>query len=239
MSNYRPISLLSIFSKIIEKLMYKRLYRFLEVHDILYSLQFGFRNGHSTDHALVKVTENIKFSIDNNRLACGIFIDLQKAFDTVSHSILLGKLDHYGIRGKSPDWFKSYLNDRKQFVSINGHSSSLCNIKHGVNQGSVLGVLLFLLYINDLPNISKLLNFFLFADDTNIYFESDNATDLSKTINKELRKVKSWIDCNKLVINIDKTNYVLFHSSRKKLTDLIPLKFGRGNKKEQMCKVFG
>ncbi len=228
-SNYRPISLLSIFSKIFEKIMYQRLYKFLEVGELLFHMQFGFRNGHSTDHALVSLTENIKASLDNKKFGCGIFIDLQKAFDTVNHDILLKKLEHYGIRGTSLNWFQSYLCDRKQYVSVNGHSSSACYITCGVPQGSVLGPLLFLIYINDLPNSSKLLKFFLFADDTNIYFESDDLIRLSKTVNKELKKVKTWLDCNKLALNVDKTNFVLFHSPRKKLQNLINLKLGKNS----------
>ena len=171
-SHYRPISLLSIFSKIFEKLMYKRLYSFLEVHNILYSLQFAFQENHSIDHVLVSLTESVKNTLDNKRLGCGIFIDLQRAFDTVNHKILLSKLEHYGIRGCALEWFRSYLSDRKQYVSVNGKSSSLLTVSCGVTQGSVLGPLLFLVYINDLPNASKKLTFYLFADDTNIYYES-------------------------------------------------------------------
>ncbi len=114
-------------------------------------------------------------------------------------------------------------------MSINGHSSSLCEITCGVPQGSVLGPLLFLIYINDLPNTTNVLSFFLFADDTNIYFEADDLNNLTKSINKELSKVKIWLDCNKLALNIDKTNFVLFHSPRKKLPDLINIKFGKKN----------
>ena len=239
-SNYRPIPLLSIFSKTFEKVMYQRLYKFLEVGELLFDMQFGFRSGHSTDHALVSLTESIKASLDKNRFGCGIFIDLQKAFDTLNHDILLKKLEHYGIRGIALNWFESYLRNRKQFVSVNGHSSSTCDITCGVPQGSVLGPLLFLIYINDLPNSSKLLNFFLFADDTNIYFESDDPTRLSKTVNKELKKVKSWLDCNKLALNIEKTNFVLFHSPRKKLPNLMNLKFGKSSiKKTKYVKFLG
>ena len=233
-SNYRPISLLSNFSKIFEKVMQKRLNNFLEICEVLFCMQFGFRSGHSTDHALITLTESIKSTLDNNKFGCGIFIDLQKAFDTVNHEILLSKLEYCGIRGIALNWFQSYLSHRKQFVSVNGFSSSLCDITCGVPQGSVLGPLLFLIYINDLPNSSKLLSFFLFADDTNIYFEADDLTSLTNTINRELSKVKSWLDCNKLALNIDKTNFVLFHSPRKKLPDTVILKFGK--KKIQMTK---
>ena len=112
-SNYRPISLLPIFSKIFEKLMYRRLYRFLEIHKVLYSLQFGFQENHLIDHALVSLTEAVRNTLDNKRFGCGIFIDLQKAFDTVNHRILLSKLEHYGVRGCALNWFRSYLSDRK------------------------------------------------------------------------------------------------------------------------------
>ena len=196
-SNYRPISLLSIFSKIFEKLMYRRLYKFLEIHNVLYSQQFGFQENHSIDHALVSLTEAIRNTFDNKRLGCGIFVDLQKAFDTVNHRILLSKFEHYGIRGCALEWFRSYLSDRKQYVSVNGSNSNLLYITCGVPQGSVLGPLLFLIYINDLPNASKKLAFYLFADDTNIYYESKDLSNLNKVLNKELRLVKKWLDAKR------------------------------------------
>ena len=115
---------------------------------------------------------------------CGIFIDLRKAFDTVNHDILLMKLQHYGIRNNMLSWFKSYLTDRKQFVSFNGKNTETLETNCGVPQGSILGPLLFLLYINDLPNISKALNFYLFADDTNMYYESKSLIDMEKLLTK-------------------------------------------------------
>ena len=130
--------------------MYSRLYKFLTSYNCIYELQFGFRANYSTNHALISLTEDIRDALDNNNYAGGIFIDLQKAFDTVDHDILLRKLDHYGIGGTAKDWFNSYLTNRVQFVSINGFNSTEEVMKFGVPQGSVLGPLLFLIYINDL-----------------------------------------------------------------------------------------
>ena len=239
-SNYRPISLLPIFSKIFEKLMYRRLFRFLEVHNVLYSLQFGFQENHSIDHALVSLTEAIRNTLNNKRFGCGIFIDLQKAFDTVNHEILLSKLEHYGVRGCALEWFRSYLSDRKQYVSVNGSNSNLLSITCGVPQGSVLGPLLFLVYINDLPNASKKLNFYLFADDTNIYCESKDFSNLLKIVNKELRSMKRWLDANKLSLNIDKTNYIIFHSSSRNVPSDSTIKIGKKHiKRVKFVKFLG
>ena len=224
LNNYRPISLLSIFDKIIEKLMHKRLYNFLNSQDTLFINQFGFRKNNSTAFALIQITEKIKETIDKNKYGCGIFIDLRKAFDTVNHEILLKKLDHYGIRGIPLEWFRSYLSNRKQYVFHNGESSKYQNITCGVPQGSVLGPLLFLIYINDLPNISNIFQFFLFADDTNIYCEADSPERLEFIINKELKKLHEWLIVNRLSLNIDKTNFVVFHPYNKPLKHNITLK---------------
>ena len=213
-NNFRPISLLSIFDKIIEKLMHKRLYDFLEEHDILYQYQFGFRKKMSTSHSLIEISEEIKESIDNGKYGCGIFIDLKKAFDTVNHKVLLTKLEHYGIRGALLKWFQSYLTDRKQYVFYNGVASEMEVITCGVPQGSVLGPLLFLLYVNDLPNISDKLKFFLFADDTNIYYDSDDLINLEKTVNNELKKLSQWLNVNRLALNVSKTNFVIFRAKK-------------------------
>ena len=133
----------------------------------------------------------------------------------------LGKLEHYGIRGIPLKWFESYLLNRKQYVSINGYSSEELILRHGVPQGSVLGPLLFLIFINDLPNVSKHLIFYLFADDTNIYFESTDLLQIQKVVNRELQKVRKWLEANRLALNIDKTNFVIFHSQQHKITENI------------------
>ena len=135
--------------------MYTRLYNFLSIHNCIYDLQFGFRNKHSTNHALLSFTEDIRNALDNNSFAIGVFIDLEKTFYTVDHEILLHKLNHYGIRGIANNWFKSYLSDRRQYVSINGVNSNEVTMQFGVPQGSVIGTLLFLIYINDLHTAIK------------------------------------------------------------------------------------
>ena len=206
--------------------MHARLYKFFEAHDILHPLQFGFHSKHSTLHALIGLTESIKKILDDDMFGCGVFIDLQKAFDTVNHSILLKKMEHYGVRGIALDWVTSYLSNRKQYVSVNGYTSDYLNISCGVPQGSVLGPLLFLIYINDLLNVSKLLSFYLFADYTNIYFKSNDLTHLQKIVNHELKKVK-WLDANRLALDIDKTNFVIFHSPRIKLPEPVIIRFCR------------
>ena len=147
-TNYRPISLLSNINKILEKLMFNRLYSFLESNKCIYDLQFGFRQKHSTNHALLSMTQQIKDTIDAGNIAVGVFVDFQKAFDTVNHKILLKKLEHYGVRGLANNWFSSYLSNRQQHVTINGIDSETKHISHDVPQGSVLGPLLFLIYIS-------------------------------------------------------------------------------------------
>ena len=151
-SNYRPISLLSSIDKIFEKLTLSRLVEFLEERQILYYKQFGFQEDFSTNHPILNLLEEIfQKALDDGQIECGIFIDLdEKAFDTVSHDILLEKLNHYGIRGISNDWFRSYLSDRSQFISMNGFNSDYKTIKYGVPQGSLLGPLLFLIFIKTL-----------------------------------------------------------------------------------------
>ena len=210
-TNYRPISLLSNLNKILEKLVHARIYRFLEDSQCIYSLQFGFRKKHSTDHALIEITETIKKALDDHNFACGIFIDLQKAFDTVNHDILIAKLDNYGIRGTANKWFSTYLNNRSQYVSILGFDSDTKRLQHGVPQGSVLGPLLFLIYINDLHTIIKNSKVFHFADDTNLLNIGKSPKKMEKLINMDLKVLYKWLLANKIALNCDKTEIIFFH----------------------------
>ena len=217
-TNYRPISLLSNINKIIEKLMHERVYDFLEKYKCIYELQFGFRKGHSTSHALIDLTEAIRRSIDQNKFSVGVFIDLQKAFDTVDHHILLKKLEHYGIRGTANKWFQSYLTNRQQFVTINNQNSSLKPMNYGVPQGSVLGPLLFLIYINDLHKAVLYSTARHFADDTNLLLSNQNLKQLKKQLNIDLKILTVWLKANKISLNSSKTEILIFKSPNKPMT---------------------
>ena len=223
-SNYLPVSLLSNIEKILEKLMYKKLYTFLDNKNIIYDLQFGFRQQYSTSHVLINITENIRKALDDGNIGCGVFVDLQKAFDTVDYQIMLAKLNHYGIRGVSNDWFKSYLSDRHQCVSINGYESGLAAINSGVPQGSVLRPLLLLLYINDLNQAIKFFKVYHFADDTNLLCLSNSIKKLNKLVNADLKYLVYWLNANKISLNAKKTEMVIFKSKQKKLEDELKIK---------------
>ena len=191
-SNFRPISTLSALTQIFEKLVYKQLINYIEKHDILFQFQFGFRKGHSTAQAVSEIADNLREAIDNNLYTCGVFIDFSKAFDTVNHEMLLKKLESYGIRGMPLKWFTSYLNNRQQYVAIGHTESPRQAMTCGIPQGSTLGPLLLLLYINDLPNCSENLTFRIFADDTNLFASARDLKNLETLINSELGKVKVW-----------------------------------------------
>lgn len=211
-SNYRPISLLSQFSKIVEKVFAKRLNDFISKHNILCEQQYGFRTNRTTSHALIDFIEQITNATERHEYTVGIFLDLQKAFDTIDHKILLSKLQKYGIRGLAHEWLTSYLEDRYQFVHINDQNSTLLEITCGVPQGSVLGPLLFILYINDFCLISRSLKCILFADDTTIFCCGRNLKQLLDTVENELQTLKKWFDVNKLSLHLGKTKCMIFRN---------------------------
>ena len=174
----------------------------------------------TTNHALIEITETIRQALDNKKIACSIFVDLQKAFDTVNHNILIAKLEHYGIRGIANKWFASYLKNRSQFVSILGFDSSTKPIAHGVPQCSVLGPLLFLIYINDLHLAIKNSKVFHFADDTNLLNINNSPKQMQKLVNADLKILYKWLLANKISLNCDKTEIIFFHKPGEKVPDL-------------------
>ena len=213
-SNYRPISLLSSFSKIYEKLMHARLIGYFDSNNLLYDAQFGFRPGRSCEHALLTAQHHLLSSMSKKQVSLLLLIDFSKAFDVIEHEILLSKLMHYGVRGIVLDWFKSYLKGRTQFVAIENVDSSPKHIEYGVPQGSILGPLLFVIYINDIPNIAEIAKFILYADDANIIVTADtleNAYDKLEVLTKSL---VSWVGLNGLCLNLKKTNYMIFTRKR-------------------------
>ena len=223
-SNYRPVSVLPLFSKILERLMYTRLLSFITKNNILYVFQFGFRKFHSPNLALIILVDRISKALENGDFVRGLFLDFSKAFDTVNHSILYKKLEFYGVRGLALKWFQSYLSEREQYVEYNNVYSDKDRIICGVPQGSILGPLLFLLYINDLCNVSKKLFSLLFADDSNMFLSGKDPDDLIRTMNEEMVKVIDWLQINRLSLNLNKTHFILFRRKRVRIslsTDLI------------------
>ena len=212
MDNYRPISLLSNFSKIYEKIMSNRLTSYIEENELFTNCQYGFRKDHSTVHPLVHFMNTVSTALNKKHHVIAIFCDLRKAFDTVDHKILIKKLKQIGLGGVELAWFRSYLTDRKQFVYYNGKCSSLLELLLGVPQGSILGPLLFLIYINDLPLVSSL-HSSLFADDTMLLASGPDIVELTSFVNTEFHKVNQFFRSHKLALHPNKTQYLLFTSS--------------------------
>ena len=221
-NNYRPISLLDIFDKIYEKLLYKRFVKFLNKYNLLFKFQFAYRDDHSASLALTDITDCIKSTIENNGYTIGILIDLSKAFDAVDHAILFEKLPHYGIRGKALSLIKSYLTNRTQFTVINGVSSDTKPVTCGVPQGSVLGPLLFLLFINDIQFCTSKDITRLFADDTGIFVHGNTLQSALKSAQEELDKLEKWFKANKLTLNVKKCAYIIFRGRNKRIPDVLP-----------------
>ena len=209
-SNYRPITVCNSIAKIFEKVVRTRLMGFLSRYKILSRNQFGFRQFHSTNHAMIKVLDETLLGLDDSDFKTGtIFLDISKAFDCVNYPILFHKLNHYGIRGVVLNWFKSFLHNRSQYVEVNGEKSHPYSPKLGIPQGSVLGPILFLLYTNDVSSASTKFSFSIFADDTSLLLKVDR-NDYDNTLSAELTKVMDWFFSNQLLLNHEKTQYMFF-----------------------------
>ena len=221
--NYRPVSLLPCFSKILERLVFDRCTDYIDANGILNDKQFGFRPKHSTYMAIAQLVDKINIAVEKHETTIGIFLDISKAFDTMDHNILLYKLEYYGFRGVVLEWFKNYLNNRKQYVfHYNCKSDLKDHIVCGVPQGSILGPLLFILYVNDIIYTSNVLDFILFADDTTILYSHKDISSKTNTINEELKEVSNWFKANKLSVNASKTNYMILgtpHMTSRKTSD--------------------
>ena len=205
---YRPISLLPALSKVLEKIILVRMMSFLTNNEVLSEEQFGFRPKFTTEFAILDIYEKLMKNLDESLSSCAIFLDLAKAFDTVNHNILLQKLEVYGIRGTCLKFFESYLENRYQFVKLENSKSIISLIEFGVPQGSILGPLLFLLYINDLPEATNLF-VKLYADDTFLCAQNKDFNLLENEVNMELKKVFDWMSSNKLTLNISKSKYMI------------------------------
>ena len=223
MNNYRPVSLLSSISKIFEKIAHNQLSIYFKENKLFYKSQYGFREEHSTELASIELIDRIMSAFEQKHSPVSIYMDLSKAFDTLDHKILLHK--YYGIRGIELKWFASYLSYRNQFVEISNIKSEYKKITTGVPQGSVLGPLLFLIYMNDIEEASSALNSILFADDST-FISSINSVfpehriDMSfeENINKELEEIYDWLAVNKLSPNVRKTKFRIFHTPGTKLS---------------------
>ena len=202
-SNYRPISLLPSISKVFEKIILDQITTYLDSNNLIHKHQYGFRKNHSTEYAALHIVNYLNSEMDRNRTPTNVYLDLSKAFDTLSHYILLRKLKHYGVCDSALNLMKSYLENRKQFVQFDECISEMKAIHKGVPQGSILGPLLFLIYINDIPNSSKLFNFLMYADDTTLYccLEDIDSINKEQVLNSELKSVHLWLSANKLTLN--------------------------------------
>ena len=214
-SNYRPISLLITLSKILEKIVYKRTYSFLQKHRILYKSQYGFRSAHSCENAITELVGHVIKEQEMGKHTAALFLDLSKAFDTLEHKVLLKKLEIYGIRGSLLDWFESYLHQRKLMAKCNNTLSQEYNVSYGTPQGSILGPLLFIIFCNDLNLHLTFLTCIQFADDTTLYCSEKSLRLIESNFNHDIEIIYDWFCANKLTLNASKSVGVIFRSNIK------------------------
>ena len=226
LDNFRGISLLHVISKIFEKVSFDQLYNYFDHFDLFSNAQYGFRKRLSTKKALIDATQYIYNNLDKGETVISFFLDFKKAFDCVDHVILLNKLSSYGVRGVALQWFKSYLSNRQQYVFLNGKSSELREVRCGVPQGSILGPLLFLVFINDFPKCSNFFKFNLFADDSTLScsFKDSSPENIHYILSNEIELINSWLLLNKIAINSEKSNFIVF--SYRKNISISPVPFG-------------
>ena len=217
LNNYRPISLLPTISKIFERVIHTQLYKYLSDNKLLCEQQYGFRSQHSTELAAIKLVDYLTHNIDTNNIPISIYLDLSKAFDTLSFDILLAKFEYYGITGTTLKLLTSYLKDRYQYVIYNGETSNMLEIRTGIPQGSILGPLFFSICINDIVKASAIFNYIMYADDTTLYCNLEDFVDCDTetAINRELQKINLWLQRNKLTLNVEKTKFMIFHKCKK------------------------
>ena len=215
-NNYRPIAVLPVLSKILERHVTKSLTNYLNENNLIFKYQSAFRENHSTETALIKLTDELLFNMDNDKVTGMISIDLKKAFDLVSHEILLQKLQIYGLSDSAVKWFHFYLSDRQQCVKVNGCTSSLLPINQGIPQGTIVGPMLFLIFISDAPLYVQNSNMNIYAYDATLISSSrwDNISPMNNNIQKDLDNIQQWAIMNKMIINEKKTKSVLIRGKR-------------------------
>ena len=220
-NNYRPISILPVLSKVLEKHVHESLSEFLHTYNLLHKTQSGFRTQHSCETALVNMIDLWMNAIDSGKMVGVVLVDFKKAFDLVDHQILIDKLEIYGIKGEALSWFNTYLTNRKQQVAINNCKSDFKQISYGVPQGSILGPLLFLLFINDLPLYTSNVFTDLYADDTTLYDVQDSMEQIGNTLQSSLNNLQIWCRSNGMILNSSKTKVMLVttYQKRQRLTN--------------------